>query len=623
VRLELNASKLMVMAFGASAADRADIGDNPPTLSGAALRLSPTAVLLGLKLVPRPLGVGLNLEAMAQHRLDKMKSAWWVHRPTAQNMAIPLWVRAQLYRQTVQQSALYGAAVWAGQAEKTCRLMQGLQDTALLTMAVGAHGKLHLSATALHIELGVAPIFAAALQRRARAGQAVATGTTYASQLARTAEMVALPDAWLRWTQRMVGGLGLEWSDESVTLSNQVREEAVKDWWEAATTEPHDRDRSKRPGASKITRHLSTAAHRYEACAYDETSDYLRLAAAQYGGSAVDSDAVRFLTMARTGTVPTSVVLAEAGDAVLERRLLLECPNCIMFEGSLDVAVYKPTFLSHVLLQCTYSEEYRQEGTIAAKLIASLESSLRAAGVGLQYVDEEALSLLLGGRCTIAPSRVPVLDHWLAKPASKPAAAGGAGAGVGAAVGAVGGDAAGEGPPAPPPAVALPAPPAGAAPAAAAPARKRRARPPAVPRSTLPKLDEAQRQTLVAAVAATRAVVTEYMEQPTSTPLYLRIAHWVRACVLAHISGARSFDDKGKTWLVRSLRRAKTRTGIDAVTAAMASASPAANLLAKALDGTGDASDSDQDNEEDAVDASEGEAAPAAEAAAGEAAAAQ
>jgi len=117
--------------------------------------------------------------------------------------------------------------------------------------------------------------------------------------------------------------------------------------------------------------------------------------------------------------------------------------------------------------------------------------------------------------------------------------------------------------------------------------------------------------------------VAEYMEQPTSTPLYLRIAHWVRACVLAHISGARSFDDKGKTWLVRSLRRAKTRTGIDAVTAAMASASPAANLLAKALDGTGDASDSDQDNEEDAVDASEGEAAPAAEAAAGEAAAAQ
>ena len=36
----------------------------------------------------------------------------------------------------------------------------------------------------------------------------------------------------------------------------------------------------------------------------------------------------------------------------------------------------------------------------------------------------------------------------------------------------------------------------------------------------------------------------------THGPLYLRIAHWVRACVLAHISCARSFDDEGKTWLV-------------------------------------------------------------------------
>jgi len=117
--------------------------------------------------------------------------------------------------------------------------------------------------------------------------------------------------------------------------------------------------------------------------------------------------------------------------------------------------------------------------------------------------------------------------------------------------------------------------------------------------------------------------VEEYMEQPTSMPLYLRIAHWVRACVLAHISGARSFDDIGRTWLVRSLRRAKTRTGIDAVTAAMAAASPAANLLAKALDDTGDESDSDQDNDGDAGDASEGGAAPAAEAAAGAAAVAQ
>jgi len=591
--VDLNASKSMVVAFGASAADRADIGGNPPTLSGAAIRLDPSAVLLGLALVPRPLGVGLDLEAMAHHRLDKMKGMWWALRPTAQNMAIPLWERAQLYRQTVQQSALYGAAVWAGQAEKTCRLMQRLQDTAVLTMVVGAHGKLHLSATALHIELGVAPILAAALQRRARAGQAVATGTTYASQLARAAEMGALPEAWLRWTKRMVGGLGLDWSDDAATLSNQVREEAVMDWWEAATTEPRDRVRSKRPDAPAFTRDLSIAAHRYEACAYDESSDYLRLAAAQYGGSAVDSDAVRFLTMARTGTVPTSVVLAEAGDAVLERRLLLECPNCTMFEGEgeMGAKVYKPTFLSHVLLQCTHSEEYRQEGTIMAKLIASLEDSLVAAGVMPQYIDEEVLSLLLGGRSTIAPSRVRVLDHWLAKPPPKPTAAGGAGAGAGAAIDAAAAGAAGVEPLAPPPAVALPAPPVGAAPAAAAPARKRRARPPAVPRSSM--------------------------------PLYLRIAHWVRACVLAHISGARSFDDEGKTWLVRSLRRAKTRTGIDAVTAAMAAASPAANLLANALDGSGDESDSDQDNEGDAGDASEGEGAPTAEAAAGAAALAQ
>jgi len=160
----------------------------------------------------------------------------------------------------------------------------------------------------------------------------------------------------------MVEGLGLVWSDDEATLSNQVREEAVKDWWEAATTEPHDRVRRKRPGASARTRDLSAAAHRYEACAHDEINDYLRLAAAQCGGSAVDSDTVRFLAMARTGTVPTSVVLAEAGEPVLERRLLSQCPTCTMFEGELGVAVYKPTLLSHVLLQCTYSEDQRQEG---------------------------------------------------------------------------------------------------------------------------------------------------------------------------------------------------------------------------------------------------------------------
>jgi len=73
----------------------------------------------------------------------------------------------------------------------------------------------------------------------------------------------------------------------------------------------------------------------------------------------------------------------------------------------------------------------------------------------------------------------------------------------------------------------------------------------------LPALDAARKQELMAAISATCAVVAEYMAQPTSMPLYLRIAHGVRTSVQAHINGARSFDDEGKSWLVWSLRRAK------------------------------------------------------------------
>jgi len=105
--------------------------------------------------------------------------------------------------------------------------------------------------------------------------------------------------------------------------------------------------------------------------------------------------------------------------------------------------------------------------------------------------------------------------------------------------------------------------------AAVVAARQRRARLPVVPRSTL----AAQRRAFAAAARATTAESLVQLRLRGRCTWASRTRR--RTCGPApHRCAACSTDADDKARLVRALRRAKTRVGVDAATAAMAAASP-------------------------------------------------
>jgi hypothetical protein len=110
----------------------------------------------------------INMKVMAEGRLEKAKKALAVIRPMLRDDSIPLAVRVMVFKTRVMSSVLYGSEVW-GMKEELCTEAQKLVNTGLRLIMKTRGSDTSIPMNAVWREVGVAPVYAVAAGRRARA----------------------------------------------------------------------------------------------------------------------------------------------------------------------------------------------------------------------------------------------------------------------------------------------------------------------------------------------------------------------------------------------------------------------------------------------------------------------
>lgn len=142
----------------------------------------------------------MDLKVMAKGRLKKAEKALAAIRPMLRDQEIPLAMRVLVFKTRVLSSVLYGAEVW-GMREDRCKPAQTLVNKGLRLLMGCSETDNRISIGALQKELDVAPIYALAAGRRARAFKKYGSLKTWCKVLFEYPMKDEHSSAWIKQTQ--------------------------------------------------------------------------------------------------------------------------------------------------------------------------------------------------------------------------------------------------------------------------------------------------------------------------------------------------------------------------------------------------------------------------------------
>lgn len=146
----------------------------------------------------------LSLDVMVVDRAAKGRRALMALQPFLRNNAVPLHVRATVFRGTVLQSCLYGAELWGGSLQRVRPVQRVVSSGLRLLVGCGLDSKLP-AMFAVYRELSCPPVAAAALASRCRAFLKYSGLQTWiATLIARGPPVGLAKGSWVLSTKRLV-----------------------------------------------------------------------------------------------------------------------------------------------------------------------------------------------------------------------------------------------------------------------------------------------------------------------------------------------------------------------------------------------------------------------------------
>jgi hypothetical protein len=147
----------------------------------------------------------LDLQVMAEGRLEKAKRALAAIRPWLRDQSIPVAVRVLVFKTRVLSSVLYGSEVWGMVKERSEKAQTQVVNKGL-RMIMGTREKdTRLPVAALWREFGIAPVYALAAGRKARAFKKFGSLKTWIGVMFQypfkdryNRTWIASTDSWLR-----------------------------------------------------------------------------------------------------------------------------------------------------------------------------------------------------------------------------------------------------------------------------------------------------------------------------------------------------------------------------------------------------------------------------------------
>lgn len=335
----------------------------------------------------------LSFSANTALRVKKGWAALHAVRWLLTDPAIPLTVKATIYRSLVHPVLTYGGEVLGlSKASRTGQL-QRIQNTAAKWMAVGS-ARANLGVAPLLAELSIPTVKASHAGAKVRAMVKFPTLKTWAAPL--SGKRTSMP--------RRAGAAPL-WSDRSKSAATRLVA-----GWRSMSPKAAGRATVKAVARSNLEGKSNTSvfARRYVRSQFVDSRGYLRHSVQ----NVADAPAVAWLTRARVGMLDLGHAAAAAGRIpAVYRRKCIACGKAV-----------KDT-LSHILVDCpTYTS--MRSGALAGYLLTARELVRQSSQKRLPR--RKLLALLLGGSTRWDGHTFNLGARWLPLPAARAVGAPGA-----------------------------------------------------------------------------------------------------------------------------------------------------------------------------------------------------
>jgi len=318
-------------------------------------------------------------------RVEKGRKALYAVKYILTDRAIPLTVKAVVYKSLVHPVLCYGGELLGLSSAIRLQKLQNLQSRAVRWMAMGSAAA-NTGIAPLLAELDIPTIRASLAGAKVRAMVKYPTLQTWAGPLA--SKRKSLP---------LRAGAAPLWSDRSKGAATQL----VANWRDMPA-KVAGRAVVKAVSARFLkTRAGTTVGAKFYCWAkFTKTRGYLKAAARLIG----DAPAVAWLTRARTGMCWTGHAAAAAGKISMRYR-----HECIACGKTLKDSV------THLLIHCVHYRPFRpSDSPMAVHLLKARGLSRKPSDAVPRVYGRAALALLLGGSIRRAGKRVGMGPAWLA-----------------------------------------------------------------------------------------------------------------------------------------------------------------------------------------------------------------